>query len=844
MDAATAFRPLKVEELAPPAPEPTSASEKTPIIPVPDGAPPCRYRHPEHGAPVGLWVYRDADKRLIGYAARFDFARDDGRAAKEVLPLTFCDLGNGRRGWRAKAVPEPCPLYRLPGLLADPARPVLVVEGEKTADAAAELFPDHAVVTSMGGADAPALSDWRVLTGRAVVVWPDRDEAGTRYRLAVAALATEAGAASVRVVRVPGTWPEGWDLADPVPDGVRAEDLHLMREAAEAWSPMQDDPPTPCVVQWPYKLVRAGAVGTTPGVYLGEEREDKETDEPAVAWTWIASPIEVLADARDAASSNWGRLLEIETRDGHRHLWAMPMRLHAGSGEEFRARLYDLGATISPHGKHRHALGAYVQTWRPSRRVRCVDRVGWHGTMFVMPDESYGSADEAVILQADTSPVFERAGTPEGWRDEVARFAVGNSRLAFGIATAFTGPLLQHVGEESGGFHLKGGSSSGKSTILRCAASAWGCDPGSWRTTDNAAENTAAEANDGLLALDEIGQAPPRALAEIAYMLGNERGKARMRRETGARRPRRWRTTVLSTGEVGLAQKLAEAGLRAHAGQEVRFAEVPADAGQGHGAFEVLHGFTSGDALARHLRWAAEAHKGHAARAFLTKIAQDVGAVAEAVVGYRRRWLERNLAAGADGQVARVAGRFALVAAAGELATGLGGLPWPEGEAEQAAARCFAAWLAARGGGGPAELRDGLAQVRAFIEAHGSSRFEAAWPADVVKLTDASLQPEASIRKTVARAGFRRLEHDGAGDRWEYYVLPEAWRTEVCKGFDFRAISEEMQRRGWLHGQGTRLTQKPRVPGHGPTRVYVVTADFLSAEEADAATDDEGKPTA
>jgi len=327
-------------------------------------------------------------------------------------------------------------------------------------------------------------------------------------------------------------------------------------------------------------------------------------------------------------------------------------------------------------------------------------------------------------------------------------------------------------------------------------------------------------------------------------MLGNERGKARMRRETGARRLRRWRTTVLSTGEVGLAQKLAEAGLRAHAGQEVRFAEIPADAGRGHGVFENLHGFASGDALARHLRRAAEAHKGHAARAFLAEIAQDVGGVAEAVAGYRRRWLERHLPAGADGQVARVAGRFALVAAAGELATGLGLLPWPEGEADKAAVRCFAAWLAARGGGGPAELRDGLAQVRAFIEAHGSSRFEAVWPADVAKMADVSPRAEASIRKTVARAGFRRLEHEGVGDRWEYYVLPEAWRSEVCKGFDPKSIGEEMQRRGWLRGgDDGRLTQKPRVPGHGPTRVYVVTADFLSGEEADAATD-EGNPTA
>jgi uncharacterized protein (DUF927 family) len=198
------------------------------------------------------------------------------------------------------------------------------------------------------------------------------------------------------------------------------------------------------------------------------------------------------------------------------------------------------------------------------------------------------------------------------------------------------------------------------------------------------------------------------------------------------------------------------------------------------------------------------------------------------VVAYRDSWLRRNLPAGADGQVARVARRFGLVAAAGELTTGLGILPWPEGEAEKAATRCFNDWLAARGGIGSAELRDGIAQVRAFLEAHGSSRFEAAWPREIYK--DGSLSDDTAdaIRKTVNRAGFRRLENDGRGGRWEYYVLPEAWRQEVCKGLDAKAIAQAMADRKWLRPDGSRLTPKPHIPGHGSTRVYVVTADFLS----------------
>jgi hypothetical protein len=89
-----------------------------------------------------------------------------------------------------------------------------------------------------------------------------------------------------------------------------------------------------------------------------------------------------------------------------------------------------------------------------------------------------------------------------------------------------------------------------------------------------------------------------------------------------------------------------------------------------------------------------------------------------------------NVPAQADGQVVRVAARFALVAAAGELATALGILPWPAGEASVASSRCFNDWLVARGDKGPEEISAGIRQVRSFLEMHGSSRFEEAWPKD------------------------------------------------------------------------------------------------------------------
>jgi putative DNA primase/helicase len=59
------------------------------------------------------------------------------------------------------------------------------------------------------------------------------------------------------------------------------------------------------------------------------------------------------------------------------------------------------------------------------------------------------------------------------------------------------------------------------------------------------------------------------------------------------------------------------------------------------------------------------------------------------------------------------------------LAAACGILPWQPGEAERAAATCFAAWRGARPGGDVAgEDAAALAAVRAFLGAHAESRFQ------------------------------------------------------------------------------------------------------------------------
>ena len=177
--------------------------------------------HPSLGKPSIFWCYRNAKGQLLGFIFRFETGVDE----KEFRPLTLWQDSVGVRKWRWKALPEPCPLYGLDRLAARPNSPVLVVEGEKTADAGERIFPEYVAVTSPNGSKAAGKADWAPLEGRRVLVWPDHDQSGTEYAEDVASLAGEAGAVSIQTVNVPPEFSIGWDLAERPPEGWNLERL-------------------------------------------------------------------------------------------------------------------------------------------------------------------------------------------------------------------------------------------------------------------------------------------------------------------------------------------------------------------------------------------------------------------------------------------------------------------------------------------------------------------------------------------------------------------------------------------------------------------------------------------
>jgi hypothetical protein len=146
---------------------------------------------------------------------------------------------DGSGGWTWKLGDARRVLFRLPEVVATDDT-VFVVEGEK--DALALAAVGLCATTSPQGAKF-----WRdelaaPLAGKGVAVLPDNDEAGRAHAHRIAAAAQRRGAASVKVVELPGLPAKG-DVSDWLAAGHDADELRALIVEAPEWEPPQRDGP-------------------------------------------------------------------------------------------------------------------------------------------------------------------------------------------------------------------------------------------------------------------------------------------------------------------------------------------------------------------------------------------------------------------------------------------------------------------------------------------------------------------------------------------------------------------------------------------------------------------------
>ncbi len=194
--------------------------------------------HAMNGKPSAVWAYRMPTGEVIGYTCRFD--KPNGK--KDVLPYTWCvNIETGDEQFRWKGFSSPRPLYGLDRIHDRTSHPIMIVEGEKTADAARDIFPSFNVITWSGGAQAVNKHDWTPCHGRAITLWPDSDTPGIDAMHAIYD-ALKSHCENIRYVKPP--FSDGWDLADITPDFDPIEYARSnVMQAAEYFAPQLQEVP-------------------------------------------------------------------------------------------------------------------------------------------------------------------------------------------------------------------------------------------------------------------------------------------------------------------------------------------------------------------------------------------------------------------------------------------------------------------------------------------------------------------------------------------------------------------------------------------------------------------------
>ncbi|PYF10389.1 uncharacterized protein (DUF927 family) [Rhodobacter viridis] len=558
-----------------------------------------------------------------------------------------------------------------------------------------------------------------------------------------------------------------------------------------------------------------GAVSSIPdgyalfsdGVY---QMPSDEEGEPV----FICSPLRVDALFADQDGRGWGRLVVVRDDDGRWHDVPVLNADLTRRAAEVLARLHDCGLVLGVGKGSKDRLLQLLQRWKPQARLTSVSRLGWAGETFdsfVIGSDVIGDAKVLPMPALGNGPArhLVQKGTIDTWRSEIGRKCDGNPLMMLAVSLAFSGPLLALLGEIGGGLHFRGTSSSGKTTLLRLAASVWGSREliGQWRATSNGLETTAAALNDMLLPLDEIAEISPRALHEAIYMLANGKAKSRMTKDATLADTASWRLAIISSGEISVEEKLKEARLDAKTGHEVRLIDIEADT-RTWGVFDILHDAKNAAAFADMLRNAANACHGAVGREFVRRLSKltrtGFATQIEALVRALASSWVGTLPSAPDGQIQRVARRFAIIAVAGRLATGMKLTGWSDDAAVEAARTAFLDWYERRFG----EKREAVDTVVEPLKTFLDNEL-------------ATLSPLRGDQTESNLHGWR--------DDTRAYLTAETWARLYPETEGARAAKALLDMQMLLPGEGGRTMRRASRHIPGRPRLYTLNLERIDA---------------
>ncbi len=540
------------------------------------------------------------------------------------------------------------------------------------------------------------------------------------------------------------------------------------------------------------------------GLYYVTPKLDKETGEIIRPEQWLSDPMKPVARGMNEYEEHY---LIVEYGRGKTK--ALP---NEGLGDrEGWKSLRRTGVNVTAKPAMRNILSDWLDSHRHLETWSITHKSGWHQGAYIMPDGSViGTPDQPVLFngQSAAATAYQVSGTPESWRDDVARLADGNIFMMFAIGAALAAPMTGITMADSFGIHIYAQSTAGKSTTADMAVSLYGhpdLQRLTWYGTAYGIANEAVAHNDGLLYLDEVGQgADPKHVYKSAYTLFNGKGKIQGARDGGNRPMENWRTVAISTGEKDIETYLLNAGVKVNAGQLVRLLNIPIER-----AVE-LHECESGKHHADTIKVNCRAHYGSAGRHWIEYLSAHKDEAREAYHSAQKRW-NKLIPANYGEQVHRASDRFAMVEAAlltGRIITG-----WSEQDCRDAVQAVFNVWLAEFGTGNK-EIEQIVEQATAFLNTYGMSRY-APLPYD---------ERDMPVRDL---AGYRERKggHDDAPVI--FYTLPSAFKQEMAKGFNAESFAAALTTIGMLKKPARGKGYQGRTPrlkhlGNTQQRAYVM----------------------
>ena len=174
-------------------------------------------------------------KNLEGQLTHFTFRSINGDGKKYIIPFTFHTKINGGEttglwksvGWQGHK------FFHDSHKFADTGKPLLVVEGEKCMHFANKhpyLKNKYRATTWYGGVEQVYNFNFEPFRNKEVILCPDNDEPGRKCMHTIAyILVTQGITDKIKYLNVaerfPKEFPTKWDIADPLPDKFKLEEI-------------------------------------------------------------------------------------------------------------------------------------------------------------------------------------------------------------------------------------------------------------------------------------------------------------------------------------------------------------------------------------------------------------------------------------------------------------------------------------------------------------------------------------------------------------------------------------------------------------------------------------------